>query len=433
MLTDRTIRNLKPRTQAYRVRDNNAAPEYRGFCVRVTPAGAKTFELSYTFEGHRRFLNLGVYGAVTLEAARAACREARALLERGADPQLARERLRRAEEAERARLDRERALERSTATFADLAKVYLSTLANPKTRADVEDLLGRNVLPTLGERRLPDITEGDVKAVLAAIHQRGAKRVLRLVYDYLHAAFELARRIPKDATLATDKVFPPIENPLRDLTKPPSPTPGQRYLREEEITALWHQGRVKPLSAQTRAALALLLITGQRVQEVVEMRWQELDLKAGVWEIPPERIKTGRKRPVPHLVPLPLLAVRMLRALSRLGPCVFPKAGDPEQPMPWRSLGQAARRLAQDAGVISFSPRDLRRTVKTHMARLRIPKPIRDMVQNHALGDVASVHYDRWDGLPEKREAIHKWTREVLRLVRPGKPAQGRISRTPSV
>jgi len=56
-----------------------------------------------------------------------------------------------------------------------------------------------------------------------------------------------------------------------------------------------------------------------------------------------------------------------------------------------------------------FTLRDLRRTIKTRMGELGINKSIRDIIQNHALNDVSSKHYDRWDYMPEKQEALEKW------------------------
>jgi integrase len=55
------------------------------------------------------------------------------------------------------------------------------------------------------------------------------------------------------------------------------------------------------------------------------------------------------------------------------------------------------------------SPHDLRRTVETRLAELRIPKEIRDRVLNHAASDVGSKHYNRHDYADEKREALNRW------------------------
>ena len=56
-----------------------------------------------------------------------------------------------------------------------------------------------------------------------------------------------------------------------------------------------------------------------------------------------------------------------------------------------------------------FTPRDVRRTCKTRMGEIGILKLIRDRLHNHALQDVSSKHYDRYDYLPEKRQAMQTW------------------------
>ena len=56
-----------------------------------------------------------------------------------------------------------------------------------------------------------------------------------------------------------------------------------------------------------------------------------------------------------------------------------------------------------------FVPRDLRRTFKTLTGKAGISKEVRDRLQNHALTDVSSLHYDKYDYLKEKREAMEIW------------------------
>jgi integrase len=63
------------------------------------------------------------------------------------------------------------------------------------------------------------------------------------------------------------------------------------------------------------------------------------------------------------------------------------------------------------------SPHDLRRTLGTRLAELRIPKEIRDRVLNHAPGDVGSKHYNLHDYADEKRDALNRWATLVNALV----------------
>ena len=62
-----------------------------------------------------------------------------------------------------------------------------------------------------------------------------------------------------------------------------------------------------------------------------------------------------------------------------------------------------------------YTPRDIRRTCKTLMCEAGLSKEIRDRIQNHALQDVSSRHYDRHDYLNEKRQALEIWEAKLNR------------------
>ena len=66
----------------------------------------------------------------------------------------------------------------------------------------------------------------------------------------------------------------------------------------------------------------------------------------------------------------------------------------------------------------TFSPKDLRTTVKTGMAALRIPREIRDAVQNHKPQGIGDRAYNFHDYANEKREALHRWTDHVEKIVK---------------
>lgn len=80
------------------------------------------------------------------------------------------------------------------------------------------------------------------------------------------------------------------------------------------------------------------------------------------------------------------------------------------------SLSQAIDRYRKRTEMAHFIPRDFRRTCKTLMGELGIAKDLRDRLQNHALNDVSSKHYDRYEYLPEKRRALELWERRLLDL-----------------
>jgi integrase len=73
---------------------------------------------------------------------------------------------------------------------------------------------------------------------------------------------------------------------------------------------------------------------------------------------------------------------------------------------------------ARDRGVVPHvTNRDLRRTWKTLAGKAGVSKEIRDRIQNHALQDVSSKAYDRWNYMPEKRAGMKKWDKFVRAML----------------
>jgi integrase len=156
------------------------------------------------------------------------------------------------------------------------------------------------------------------------------------------------------------------------------------------------------------------------VEEVLEASWSEFDLTQKLWTIPGERRKNRNKTSEPHLVPLTYLHIALLKAIkAETGhdAYLFPSRTG-EGPRRYDSLNHAVRRFIEASGMVTFSPRDLRRTYKTVAGSFGLSLEIRNRLQGHGMSDVGSVHYDRYDYLVEKRAAMMVWTRSLRRLLR---------------
>lgn len=96
---------------------------------------------------------------------------------------------------------------------------------------------------------------------------------------------------------------------------------------------------------------------------------------------------------------------------------LFPSAMDPSKPVSHGTL-YAFMWRQRDRGVVpGVTNRDLRRTWKTLAGKAGVPKEIRDRIQNHALQDVSSKSYDRWNYMPEKRAGIARWDKFVRAML----------------
>jgi integrase len=101
---------------------------------------------------------------------------------------------------------------------------------------------------------------------------------------------------------------------------------------------------------------------------------------------------------------------------------VLPFGKGPEAAcQPWHAYTFMWRQ--RDRGVIPVvTNRDLRRTWKTLAGQAGVSKEIRDRIQNHALQDVSSKNYDRWNYMREKRAGMAKWGKFVRAMLAKKRP-----------
>jgi len=225
-------------------------------------------------------------------------------------------------------------------------------------------------------------------------------------------------------------------NPGARLRKAGQSKPRERVLSADEIRTFWsalaamelmtgeHMRKAEPgrmLTPATRSVLRLLLLTGQRRIEVSGIAKAELDLEPSdpVWTIPGSRTKNG----LLHRVPLtPMVVAEFKRALSlspRSSDYVFPTAVEgKDTPILASTVTRAMARVTNEIGIKGASPHDLRRTVGTELARLRIDVSVRKLVLNHSprSRDITDAVYNRYAYDLEKREALTKWE-ERLELI----------------
>jgi integrase len=423
-LTVLELKNLPSKDKPYRVFDKGRTP---GLCVQVSTGGKKTFYLTYRIEGKAQFYKLGSFPDTDLAEARDLATDARKLLDQNKDPKKERNRELAAEKANEARKQKQ-------GTVKDLFKYYAQGLEDAGKRSvnQVRRIFNADVKPVIGDLKANEIKPDDIRAVLAPIKKRGAMVLANRVRSYLSAAFNYGIEW-KDQNEFTRMVrFDITMNPVSSVKKPlKEEAAGERTLSEKEVKKLWAaMGNKKKMPQPTGFVLRLILATsGQRVEEVLRAPWSEFDLKAGLWELPPERTKKGRA----HVVPLSKLATDELKALHEItgeSDYLFPAGRGADGPMRTDSLGYALRRFCKDTKFEKFTARDLRRTAKTLMGKAGISKETRDRLQNHKLSDTSSKHYDRYDYLAEKRVAVAIWESMLIAMIEGKRPKVVKLSKT---
>ena len=171
----------------------------------------------------------------------------------------------------------------------------------------------------------------------------------------------------------------------------------------EELRRVWDAaGELGAFGAIVR----LLILTGQRRDEIAELEWREVDLAAAMISLPGARTKNGK----PHVVPLARQAVAILEALEhRHGDRVFAA-------QTWDQIEGQARRdgAAREPWVLH----DLRRSAVTRMAELGIAPHVVEAVVNHVSGHKAGVAgvYNKATYAAEKRAALQRWADHLLEV-----------------
>lgn len=257
------------------------------------------------------------------------------------------------------------------------------------------DELGRNTVAS-------SVEPGDISMLLAKGLKRGARRSTDMQRTAMAAAFSWGMKSTNDYTIEhrTDWgiKYNPVTAVPRDIG---ANNTRERNLSADEVRHVWNTA-----PDQTGDVLRLVLATGQRVKECLTIEGCDVDLKARLWTIPARKTK-GRS--AMHIVPLTTQAVAVLETLIAMngGGWLFPsRAGAKGAVVGIPSVSRGASRMP---GIIAFQPRDLRRTWKSRAGDAGIDRFTRDLIQQHAKTDTGSKHYDRYDYLPQMREAMAKW------------------------
>jgi integrase len=193
-------------------------------------------------------------------------------------------------------------------------------------------------------------------------------------------------------------------NPVVGTNKATAEISRDRVLTDDELRAIWQgvgdgdYGRI----------ILLLILTGQRREEVGGMLWQELRLSEGMWSIGPERTKNG----LPHDVPLSHPALDILSGIEPTEGREFVFGSGPG---PFQGWSNAKAALDKKIALQPWRLHDIRRTVATRMADLGVLPHIIESILNHVSGHKAGVAgiYNRSVYAAEKRAAMNLWANHV--------------------
>lgn len=373
---------LKTAIQAARVTEPGFHAAGPNLYLRVGGEGSRSWICRVVIRGKRRDVGLGSASLVTLAEARAKAHEIRKAARAGEDPLQAR----------RARA--------GIPTFAEAARrvheEHTPSWRNPKHAAQWINTLEAYAFPHIGERRVCDVVEADVLAVLSPIwieKAETARRVKQRVRAVLDFAKAQGWRNGENPVSGISKALPKqSDRPEHYDAVPYAKLPAfVRALRDDAET-----------SEAVRLAVEFTILTAARAGEVVHAKPEEFDLSAGAWTVPASRMKAKR----PHRVPLSERAVEIVtraRAIWPAAAVVFP--GGRGGPLTIDGLRHAVQRLAP--GATTHGMRSAFRDWCSECTSY--PHAVAEAALAHVIKDKAEAAYARSDLLERRRALMTEW------------------------
>jgi integrase len=368
-LSEFYVSHAKPERIAYNTWDAKQS----GLVLRVQPSGHRSWRVFYRHHGEVRWYHVGNAASITIkDARRIAARVALAVAE-GKDPEA------------------ERRAERSSGTFAEVAKIYVDSYSKRKNKSwrQADFLIQRYVIPRWGKLKVAAISRADVRALMAKIDR---PVLANQVVATASAIFTWA--VKQDIV---------ENNPCKGVDKNEVRS-RERILSDSEIPIFWEAFGDAGLVRSS--ALKFILLTGQRPGEVAHMRREHV--KDGWWEMPGAPVAAlgwpGTKNEQSHRVWLSREARAVMTELDDDAPATgFVFAGPRRAAIV--GLDGAMRNICSKLKIDRATPHDLRRTFSSKVTALGFGRDAMNRVTNHKEGGIASV-YDRHHYADENRRIM---------------------------
>lgn len=362
-----------------------------GLALNVVAAGSRSWILRYQVGGKRRDLGLGGYPSVTLAAAREAARAARAKLAQGIDP------IQDARSARSALI----AAQAKAVTFKEASTSYIEAheegWRNAKHAAQWRATLETHAHPVLGAMMVKDIELPHVLKVLEPLWR-----------DKTETASRLRGRIESVLDWATVRGHRTGPNPARWkghldmlLVAP------KKVAKTEHHRALPYKDAPKFMTALRKQegmgakALEFVILTAARSGEVRGAKWEEFDLRAGIWTVPGERMKAGR----PHVVPLAKDALALVKAMEKVKICEYVFPSPREKMLSDMTLGAVLKRMGMDC-----VPHGFRSTFRDWVSETTdYDSNVAEMALAHTIPNKVEAAYRRGNLFEKRRALAEDW------------------------
>lgn len=380
MLTDAQCRGAKPADKTVKLTDSH------GLYLEVKPTGVKAWRYRYRIAGKENLFAIGNYPGVSLQEARKARDDARALVKQGVHP------------AHRRRLDRLVRASELADTFEGVALEYIERNEAdwaPSYRRQIEARLKADVFPHIGRLPVKDVKPAYVLELLRKVEKRSPTQA-KLVQTWVGGVFRYAV-----ATLRRDD---DPTWPLRRAVKT-SQVRHHAKLAQKEVGPFLRAIDAAAGDMTTKAAVQLMWLTACRANEVTGAQWSEIDLEQGLWTIPAGRMKARQE----HIIPLAPQAVALLRAVQPYSGTlahVFPHRSERKKSMSSEAIRDLFRRAGYEG---KFTPHGIRGTFSTVANEARWDKDVIELCLAHQERDKIRAAYNAARLLDERRKLLSWW------------------------
>ena len=400
-----------------------------GLYLVVQPSGAKSWAIRYPHGGRRRKMTIGSYPLFGLADARKVAGSALRTAAEGRDPSI-----------ERANLGRKAEPKITTVedAFAQFMKRHSELRNRPSTVRENRRFIAREVVPKWGKKDIRSVGRADVIDLIDSMMDRSIPQSANRVHALLRKAFNwfVERGVIE-------------RSPCANVRAPAASVSRDRVLSADELRNVW--SACNRIGWPFGPMIQLLILTGQRREEVAGAVWEEFSLSIPdpVWTIPKERSKTK----IANTVWLTPLALDILGTLPRIpdasGKARFVLTTTGESSVSGFSRGKTrldkaiataltARGIERGSPIgtaeVPWRLHDLRRTVASGMASLKVEPHVVEKVLNHSTGGIirgVAAVYNRHDYAEARRQAFFAWAeylqREIVSEAQNGEQNSGRL------
>lgn len=427
-ITSKELDALKPKDKLYVIREKQHNKKDGTLAFKVLTSGDIDGYFIYYINGKEKQKKIGRYGKaknmMTLKSIRDEVARLSKEYQGGIDvkvQELKREQAQERERQQQASIERKKQLQGSFQQLVELYIEHAKVNFGVHYNKSIKSAFNNNLKDFDTTIKANEVTKADIKNILRPIIARGSLIMANRMRAYLSAAFEwvidLEKQYDEDdviSLIAHDVRFFIKVSPVVGVNKPlEDEKPTDRLLTQIEVHTFWQALNKSSMSVYRKNILKLMLATGARVEALAGLRWDEIDLTERLINIPPSRSKNGKQ----WVIPINDIAYDILSNNPRThNELLFP-ADNGNEALRSDGINQATGRLCEQVNIKRFTPKDLRTTFKTLGGHAGIAKDIRDRLQNHALNDVSSKSYDRYDYLKEKQRAMLVWNKYLANII----------------